>query len=276
LVQIAFLGTGGGRNVVLTQVRWTGGIRIIPGGAHLHIDPGPGALVRSIEKKLSPQKVGAVLISHAHPDHYNDGEIFIEAMTAAMTKRQGTLIGPRSVLYGNDVCEPAISKYHQSMVEHVIEAKTDLNFDANNIQVAATRAKHTDPDAVGYKLTFPGVGTVSYTSDTEYFQGIGEQYRGTRLLILCTMRPRGDPWKGHMSTDDAVSIVEEAKPERAIITHFGMKMIKANPWREAAHIQEKTGTPIIAAYDGMILEMAGDIKEVRQKVRGQTRLETLG
>jgi phosphoribosyl 1,2-cyclic phosphodiesterase len=265
LLQLAFLGTGGGRNAVLTQVRWTGGIRIIPSGAHLHIDPGPGALIRSLERRLNPQRVRVVLISHAHPDHYNDGEIFVEAMTAAMTKRQGTLVGPRSVLHGNDVCEPAISKYHQSMVENVVEAKPGLSFEANSARITVVRAQHTDPDAVGYKLTFPEAGTIGYTSDTEYFQGLGDQYKGARLLILCAMRPRGDPWKGHMSTDDAASIVEEARPEKAVLTHFGMKMLQANPWKEAAHIQERTGTPTIAAYDGMILEVGEEIREARQE-----------
>lgn len=258
-----FLGTGGGRNLVLTQVRWTGGIRAISSEAHLHIDPGPGALVRSIEKKLSPQKVRGVLISHAHPDHYNDGEIFIEAMTAAMTRRQGTLVGPRSVLYGNEVCEAAISKYHQSMVERVLEAKPGADFSVDGVQITVVRALHSDPDAVGYKLAFPDEGTVTYTSDTEYFEGIGEQYRGTRLLILCAMRPRGDPWKGHMSTDDAVRIVEEAKPEKAVLTHFGMKMIRANPWKEAAYVQEKTGVPVLAANDGMIIEVTDEIREAK-------------
>jgi phosphoribosyl 1,2-cyclic phosphodiesterase len=68
-----------------------------------------------------------------------------------------------------------------------------------------------------------------------------------------------------MSTDDAASIVEEARPEKAVLTHFGMKMLQANPWKEAAHIQERTGTPTIAAYDGMILEVGEEIREARQE-----------
>lgn len=258
-VDLFFLGTGGGRFITITQKRWTGGIRIVRGKLQMHLDPGPGAIVRSINAGLSPQKVKALLISHSHPDHYTDGEIFIEAMTRGMIRKRGALIAPRSVLLGNEVCEASISKYHQSMVERVIEAKPGLKFNIDDVEILATRAVHTDPDTVGFRFTFPDVGDFSYTSDTEYFNGIGEYYRGTRLLILCVMRPRGVPWKGHMTTDDAVKIINESNPERAIITHFGMKMFYSWPPKEAAYIEKETGVSTVAATDGMKVKIGEKI-----------------
>jgi len=266
-VELVFLGTGGGRFITITQKRWTGGIRIISGKSQMHLDPGPGAVVRSIDAGLSPQKVKALLISHSHPDHYTDGEIFVEAMTRGMTRKSGTLIAPRSVLLGNDVCEASISKYHQSMVERVIEARPDLRFNIDDVEIFTTRAVHSDPDAVGFRFTFPDIGDFSYTSDTEYFDGIGEYYRRTRLLILCVMRPRGAPWRGHMSSDDAVKIVGESNPERAIITHFGLKMFYSWPPKEATYIEKETGVPTVAATDGLRVKIGKEIDFTRSKGR---------
>jgi len=269
-IELVFLGTGGGRFATLTQKRRTGGIRIISESLHMHLDPGPGALIYSLNMKLNPQKVKAVLVSHCHPDHYTDAEILVEAMTRGMTRRRGVLAAPRSVLFGNEVCGPAISKYHQQIPEKVIETKPGVTFTVNDIKILTTEARHTDPDTVGYRLETRDVGDIGYTSDTEYFEGVGKLYEGVRLLLLCVMRPSGEPWKGHMTTEDAVKIMEEADPEMAVTTHFGMKMIFRGPAREAKMIEEKTGVPTLAASDGMRISVGEKIRveRARRKQRG--------
>jgi len=259
-IDLVFLGTGGGRFATLTQKRRTGGIRVISDSLHMHLDPGPGALVHSLNMKLDPQKVKAVLVSHCHPDHYTDAEVFVEAMTRGMTSRRGILAAPRSVLFGNEVCGPAVSKYHQQMPERVIETRPGVTFSVGDMEILAAEARHTDPDTVGYRLETRDVGAIGYTSDTEYFEGVGKPYQGVRLLLLCVMRPSGEPWKGHMTTKDAVKIVEEAHPEMAVATHFGMKMIFRGPASEAEVIEEKTGVPTLAASDGMRISVGEKIR----------------
>jgi ribonuclease BN (tRNA processing enzyme) len=182
-----------------------------------------------------------------------------------MTRRRGVLAAPRSVLFGNDVCGPAISKYHQQMSETVIETKPGVTFTVNDVKVLATEARHTDPDTVGYRLGIRDVGDIGYTSDTKYFGGVGKLYEGVRVLLLCVMRPSGAPWKGHMTTEDAVKIVEEADPEMVVTTHFGMKMIFKGPTREAKMIEEKTGVPTLAASDGMRISIEEKIHVERAR-----------
>jgi len=249
--EIIFLGTGGGRFTTITQKRRTAGIRIIGENLNLHLDPGPGALVYSISEGLDPQKLNAIFVSHCHPDHYTDAEVLIEAMTRGMTKKRGVLAASKSVLRGSEVCEPSISKYHQQMLEQIIEAVPNMRFQVADVAVLVAEARHTDPDAVGFKFETKEYGDFAYTSDTEYFEGIGKYYRGVRLLLLCVMRPAGKPWKGHMTTEDAIKIIQEAQPEQAVLTHLGMQMIFQGPSREAKLIEEKTGTPTVAAIDGM-------------------------
>jgi len=271
-VEITLLGTGGGRFATITQKRRTAGIRIITESLNLHLDPGPGALVHSINMGLDPQKLTAVFVSHCHPDHYTDAEVLIEAMTRGMTRKRGILAAAKSVLAGNEVCEPSISKYHQQMPEQKFEAVHGLEFRVADLNVLVTEARHTDPDTVGFRFETKEFGDFAYTSDTEYFEGIGKYYKGVRLLLLCVMRPSGKPWKGHMTTEDAIKIIEETSPEKAVLTHFGMQMIFKGPAREARFIEEKTGVPTIAATDGMRISFGENITTQVKGVKAQQGL----
>lgn len=269
-VELIFLGTGGGRFATITQKRRTGGIRLISKNFNIHLDPGPGALVYSLEAGLNPQKITGVLVSHCHPDHCNDAGVFIEAMTRGMTRKRGVLAAAHSVLKGNEDCERCLSKYHQTMPQLVVDAKPGVYFNIADLKITATKAKHSDPSTVGFRFETADVGDIAYTSDTEYFEGVGKLYKNVRLLLLCAMRPAGSPWKGHMTTDDAIKIVEEANPEMAVLTHFGMKMIFKGPASEAEFIQQKTGIPTIAAKDGMRLNISEKIQAqtAKRKVKG--------
>jgi len=269
-INIILLGTGGGRFATITQKRRTAGIRIISEGLNFHLDPGPGALVYSINEGLNPQKLNAVFVSHCHPDHYTDAEVLIEAMTKGTTKKRGVLVASRSVLHGNEIgFNPVVSKYHQQMPERVIEASPNKNFQIGNINVFVTEARHTDPDTVGFRFETSEFGSFAYTSDTEYFEGLSKYYEDVRLLMLCVMRPSGKPWKGHMTTNDAIKIIEEAHPEQAILTHFGMQMIFKGPAREAKLIEKETGVPTIAAKDGMQIRFGETINLQKSKKANQ-------
>jgi phosphoribosyl 1,2-cyclic phosphodiesterase len=263
--------------VTYTQRRWTGGIRFIDDVLQVHLDPGIGGVVRSVESGLSLEKIRLLLVSHNHPDHCGDAPIFIEGMTKGTTRHRGTLIASRSVLQGNDVTGPSIDRYHQSLVRDVIEAHPGDNHNIQGMNVQVSKARHTDPDGVGYVLEFPEVGKIGYTSDTSYFNEIANPYHNVRILILCTTRPRGAPLKGHLATDDAVKIVSLAKPELAILTHFGMKMLNEHPNDQAKYVQESTGIRTLASFDGMVVSLQKEIKiqrmeNIRRRVQSSGRI----
>jgi phosphoribosyl 1,2-cyclic phosphodiesterase len=271
---VIFLGTGGGRFATITQKRRTAGVRVISENLNLHLDPGPGALVYSISEGLDPQKINAVFVSHCHPDHYTDAEVLVEAMTRGTTRKHGVLVAAKSVLSGSSTCESSISKYHQQMPEQTIEALPNKKFQVGNMPVSVTEARHTDPDAVGFRFSTREFGDFAYTSDTEYFEGISKYYEGVRLLILCVMRPAGKPWKGHMTTNDAIQIVEAVRPEKAVLTHLGMQMIFIGPAKEAKLIEEKTGVSTVAAVDGMRIVFAETINIQMKSLKTQRNLST--
>jgi phosphoribosyl 1,2-cyclic phosphodiesterase len=252
-----------------TQRRKTAGIRLEQGKTQIHIDPGPGALVHSIYAGLTPMRLDGIVVTHCHPDHYTDAEVLIEAMTGGTTRMQGVLAASRSVLKGGEDLDPSISSYHQRLVARVEEMTPGAKFKISDIAFEAIHAVHGDGDAVCVKITAPDIGTIVYTSDTEAYSGLSETLMDTRLLIMGTMWPRGSQLVGHLCTEDALRLIEEAKPRCAITTHYGIKLLNADPAEEAAWLQEKSGIPTVAAEDGMTVTLADNIT-----VKGSRKVDT--
>ena len=63
-----------------------------------------------------------------------------------------------------------------------------------------------------------------------------------------------------MTPKEAAKIVDNVKPEMMVATHFGMKMLFSGPAREVKLIENVTGVPAVAAFDGMRLRIGEKIK----------------
>ena len=59
----------------------------------------------------------------------------------------------------------------------------------------------------------------------------------------------------HLCVDDVKAIVSEIRPDKVILTHFGMTMIDAEPKEIAQNIKEEIGIDVTAGEDGMILDI---------------------
>lgn len=249
-MKLTFLGSGGGRFSAISQRRMTGGFRIDNlGGKNYHIDPGPGALIRTYQFGFDPRNLSGIIVSHSHTDHYNDAEILIEAMTRGMTKRRGTIVGSKSVLEGYEKWGPCISSYHKSQSDQLV-LEPDKFRQLDNVTIKGTRTSHGDPTGSGFQIDYRGF-KISYTSDTGYFEGLADEHKGADILIASVLRPGYRPIKGHMCSKDFADLINEVKPQVAVMTHLGLKMISSNPVTEAKKVFKRTGVKTIAAYDGL-------------------------
>ncbi len=252
VTRFTFLGTGGGRFTTIFQARATGGL-YIEDRVRIHVDPGPGSLIRMRALRIDPTRTDMLLISHSHPDHYTDAEIIIEGITGGGIKKRGQLFAARSVLEGVDDGKygigPAISKYHQGLLPSKSVEPGDF-FSIDNIDIEATPSVHSDPATVGFKFHTRN-GVISYVADTEAAEHVMDAHRGSRVLILPITRPRGSRIPGHLCTEDALRFIDEIGPEMVFFNHFGLKMVRAPPKTEAEWVQKKTGIRTVAAQDGM-------------------------
>lgn len=254
-MRLTFLGTGGGRFASISQKRMTGGFRIDDfNGKNYHVDPGPGALVRSYQFGVNPSNLDGIFISHSHTDHYNDAEILIEAMTRGMTKNHGIIMGSQSVFEGYKNWGPAISKYHKANSKNLILGPNKIKH-FPFLSIKGTKTMHGDPTCVGFQMENKNGFKISYTSDTKYFDTLSRYHKDADILIASVLRPGTKSINGHMCTNNFANLIKEVNPKLAIMTHFGFKMISANPIEEAKKIYRKTGVKTLAAFDGMRLNI---------------------
>ncbi|AUB56833.1 MBL fold metallo-hydrolase [Methanobacterium sp. MZ-A1] len=238
----------------ITQRRMTGGFRIDGiDGKNLHLDPGPGALVRSYQFGVNPLKLHGILVSHSHTDHYSDAEVLIEAMTRGMTRKKGLVIGSESVINGYQKWGPCISHYHLSRPQVEVMDAGD-HFRMGDIKITATPTQHGDPKNIGFRLEWEDF-TLSYTSDTAYFEELHQHHQNADVLIASVIRPGNERIRGHLCADEFQQLVDETSPKLTIMTHLGMKLITDHPVEEADKITDKTGVKTIAAHDGMVIDL---------------------
>jgi ribonuclease BN (tRNA processing enzyme) len=266
--KIIFLGTGGDATVIGKQTRASGGIVIRTEGYQFHIDPGPGALVKAREYGINLRATTAVLVSHAHLNHCNDVNAVVSAMTYDGLDHNGVLIASESVLegYGADKqhVPPILTPRARSSFERVIGIKSGQKVGIENIEIHALKTNHLDPTCIGFKL-FTSDFILSYSADTAYSGNIAEQYKGSDILILNVVHPASEKSKINLNSEDVIKILNKVKPKVCIITHFGSKMLDAQPMYEVRHIQRETGIQIIAADDGLELDPVSYSAQLRQK-----------
>ncbi len=256
---IKFLGTAGARYAVTRQLRKSGGIWLSLDETQLLIDPGPGSLVRCLSSKpsLNPIQLDGIVLSHRHIDHSNDINIMIEAMTNGGNTKRGLVFSPSDAL--DD--DPVILHHFRNHVNDIIRLQQDGRYHVGSL-LFSTPVKHIHGvETYGLHITGRGI-SISIVTDTQYFDGLEDYYPG-EVLILHTVLVQSKKEILHLSLNDAEHILSKVKPRLCVLTHFGMGVIKGKPWKLAAMISERTGVNVIAATDGMQINLDDIPKKVQ-------------
>jgi phosphoribosyl 1,2-cyclic phosphodiesterase len=252
---VKFLGTAGARFVVMRQLRASGGVWLSFEGRNVVLDPGPGTLVRcaASRPRLDPSKLDAIILTHRHIDHSTDINVMIEAMTNGGFKRRGLLFAPADALESDD---PVILRYVRDFVERVEILKPEKTYEVGELSFHTSVRHQHAAETYGVMFDLPG-GKVSFLVDTQFFPALERAYAGSRLLVTNVVRLKPDE-KGeimHLCLEDAKRLIRAIKPERAVLTHFGMTMLQAKPWELAEAMTKDLGIEVIAARDGMTVEV---------------------
>lgn len=250
---LKFLGTAGARFVVSTQLRHSGGLVWTLRGVRIWVDPGPGALVRALSSrpKIDPASVDVLVVTHRHLDHSGDATAVVEAMSRGGFSPRGTLLAPRDALE----TEPVVQRYAQPFVaRRALLAEGSRHELAPGLVLETPLAHEHGVETYGYRLAVPGF-SAAHVVDTVWLDRLAEAYAGVDLLLVNTTVPARDPRLLHLGADDAERLIQAIRPRLAVLTHLGMKMVRAGPERVALGISERTGVPTVAARDGWLLPL---------------------
>jgi phosphoribosyl 1,2-cyclic phosphodiesterase len=243
--EIVFLGTGGARYVIATQLRATGGMLFRTGGKNIIVDPGPGSLLRLLTyvPDVRPEKVDALILSHKHIDHSADINVYLDVITRGGFQKKGVLIAPQDA-FGED---GVIYRYLLEHLEQVVKIEPGKEIAIGSCSIRFPLRHDHRVETYGFTLSC-GDYTIGYIADTKYFPQIEHSYMTDVLILnLIALKPSGID---HLSIPDCERIIAAVKPAVAIITHFGMTVVKAGPWNIARQLQKSTGITVLAAEDG--------------------------
>lgn len=250
---LKFLGTAGARFVVSTQLRHSGGLVWTLRGLRVWVDPGPGALVRALSSRprIDPASIDALLITHRHLDHAGDATAVAEAMTGGGFKPRGALLAPADALDG----EGGVQRYAQPFfTRREVLAEGSRHELAPGVVLETPLAHDHGVETYGYRLSAPGF-SAAHVVDTAWLDRLPEAYAGVDLLLVNTTFVARDPRIPHLGADDAERLVAAVRPRLAVLTHLGMKVLRAGPERIALGVSERTGVPTVAARDGWLLSL---------------------
>ncbi len=249
---VKFLGTAGARFVVARQLRFSAGTWIELSGTQLLLDPGPGTLLRcrKVRPPLEPLELSGILLTHKHLDHSTDVNIMIEAMADGGLKRRGVLLAPQDALEGED---PVVLRYVRPFLERIEVFQDGRTYTVGGVRISPVRHEHGQVETFGVILE-GAEGRLGFVVDTKFFPKLPERYTGVQLLVINTVLREWNPDIDHLSLPEALEIVKAVKPKLAVLTHFGMTMLRGKPWELAREASEKLGIPVVAADDGMTVE----------------------
>ena len=259
MISTRFLGTGGARFVVARQIRASVGMWMRFGQTQIHVDPGPGALVRALGHvpPCNPRELDGIVLSHKHLDHSGDVNALIEAMTAGGFRPRGTLLAPRDAFEDEYVVLP----YAQRFPEKVLVAEPSSGpYRIGDVDVR-TSIRHVHAvETYGLHFTHEGT-TLSYLPCGRYFDGLAEDYarHAPDAMIVNVLRYADSMDVDHLVWADACRIVEAVRPKVAVFQHFGTKMLEADPVRLAQEFEDRNGIRGIAAHDGLLLDLTTEL-----------------
>jgi len=229
------------------------------GGTQIHVDPGPGALVRALSQipPCNPRELDAIVLSHKHLDHSGDVNVLIEAMTSGGFRRRGAVLAPSDAFDH----EPVVLPYVHRFVERIERLEPQSGpYRVGGVELY-TSIEHLH-SVQTYGLHFVSDGLhVSYLPCGRYFEGLGADYAAHRpdVLIVNVLRYRDGSNVDHLTWTEARRVVSEVRPKVAVFQHFGTKMLEAHPPRLAAELEDELGLRSIAAYDGLVLDLETEV-----------------
>ena len=225
------------------------------GATQIHVDPGPGALVRALSHvpPCNPRELSGIVLSHKHLDHAGDVNVMIEAMTSGGFRPRGVLLAPRDALEGEHVVFP----YAQRFPERIeISSESTGPYRIGDVDVFTSIRHRHAVETYGLHFSYEG-RTVSYMPCGRFFEGLAEDYRSHNpdVLVANVLRYRDGLDVDHLTFEQAADVIGRIEPRICVMQHFGTKMLEQQPSRLARELEDRLGLRVIAARDGLLLDV---------------------
>ena len=219
----------------------TSGYLLRHDGFTLWIDAGTGTLAR-LQEEIAIADVDAVLISHAHPDHFVD---LYPMFYARFYAGQGTsglpLYSPEG--FFEDFSDLVSEESRESLkIAYDVRPLADgAVFEAGPFSIRAAEMAHIGVQALGYRIDGDG-SSVAYTGDTGPTEKLIDLARDADVLVSeATWQDQMDLLPFHLSASQAAEHATAAGVDMLMLTHIWPSLDKTVSLEQAS-----------AAFDGSL------------------------
>ena len=225
------------------DARLRSSVMIEEDGQTFVIDTGPDFRQQMLREKV--EKVDAIIYTHEHKDHvagmddvraYNykwkkDVEIYC-------TQRVNEALHREFPYVFSDYRYPGVPSVNINIIEN-------KEFEINGVKILPIEAMHYKLPIFGFRIkNFVYLTDVSSISEKEK-----EKMKNTDLLILDALRRK--PHISHLTLEQALELINELKPKRALLTHISHYMGKHDD------LLKELPSNIDLSYDGQTIILNG-------------------
>lgn len=211
-------------------------------GCNILIDIGPD--FREQMLRYDVQHLDSILITHAHRDHVG-GIDDIRAFNYVQHQKMA--------IYGNSEAVNALKRdYAYIFAPHeypglpeadIYVLSGDEPFMASGEEIIPVKAMHKDLPILGYRI-----GNIGYVTDANFISTSElSKLKGLEVLVLNALRK--EHHYSHYSLDEALEVIAQVQPCKAILTHVSHEM----GLYEAVSKELPQG--VMLAYDGLEVEV---------------------
>jgi len=214
------------------------------------LDPGEGCQARMFKQGLSPIKVKAVFVTHAHGDHYFGLPGLLQSMTLSNRKEQLLVAGPQMFIESlSQMLKSGWIKLGFKLELSMITP--DYRYVDSKIELKAFPVNHSI-ESYGFHITI-AKKTLCYTGDTSPSDTIVENCRNTDILIhestFTSQYEKEAHEQKHSTAADAAKAASAAGAKMLILFHISARHGEEEVFFDAFRFFKNT----IVARDGMII-----------------------
>jgi ribonuclease BN (tRNA processing enzyme) len=219
---------------------------------HLQIDAGTGTFAR-LQQVVGVNDVGAMLITHGHPDH------FVDIIPTFYARHYGGLGTPGLPFWSpggfTDIAASLVSENGRNVMAEAYAFTTAAAgdvFELGPFRITPFEMQHIGVLTLGYRIEAGGV-VLAYTGDTGPCEEAIELARDADLFLCeATYQNHSNLYPFHLSAAQAGEIATKAGADHLVLTHLTPELDHRTSIREAAATYAGA---IDIAVPGMVLEV---------------------
>ncbi len=251
-MKITLLGTG---TSFPDSTRVQSGVMIEADDSFVLIDIGSGVLHRLTQTGIELTSIAGVFISHLHIDHWSDFVTLLQTLWLQGFDRPLLLYGPPDIRnWMRGIFEVAIPFYRDKVIIelHVLSERDAVQCGPFSVSTCPTI--HSTHDTRAFRVEHEKKSVV-ISSDTAFSRDIIELAKGVDLLIHeCNWLDGSNPEGVHTSPLELMRIIEEAGPQKVILTHM-MPEVVSEGKKVLGIVGRRSNAEIILGHDLMTLEI---------------------